>query len=107
MAVVQQKLVILISGERFALSEVRIITNQFAPEYGRTAGSVVNVITKSGTNTFHGSAFWFHNDNHLNTLSNTDKKAGFTTAPFRTENHFRGTLGGPVIMNKTFAFESL
>ena len=89
------------------ISEVRIITNQFAPEYGRAAGSVVNVITKSGTNSFHGSAFWFHNDNHLNTLSNTDKKAGFTAAPFRIENQFGGTFGGPIIKNKTFAFGSL
>ena len=76
------------------VSEVRIITNQFAPEYGRAAGSVVNVITKSGTNTFHGSAFWFHNNNHLNTLSNTDKSAGFKSAPYRVENQFGGSFGG-------------
>src|SRR5712691_5599870 len=89
------------------ISEVRIITSQFAPEYGRTAGSVVNVITKSGTNSYHGSAFWFHNDQHLNTLSNTDKKAGFLSAPFRIENQFGGTFGGKVIKDKTFVFGSL
>src|SRR3954447_13161587 len=89
------------------VSEVRIITNQFAPEYGRAAGSVVNVITKSGTNTFHGSAFWFHNNNHLNTLSNTDKSAGFRSAPYRVENQFGGSFGGPVIKDKTFVFGSL
>lgn len=89
------------------ISEVRIITNQFAPEYGRAAGSVVNVITKSGTNAFHGSAFWFHNNNHLNTLSNTDKSAGFTSAPFRIENQFGGTLGGALVKDKTFVFGSL
>jgi hypothetical protein len=43
------------------ISEVRVITNQFLPEYGRTAGSVMSVVTKSGGNTFHGSLFWFHN----------------------------------------------
>lgn len=89
------------------ISEVRIITNQFAPEYGRTAGSVVNVITKSGTNAFHGSAFWFHNDQHLNTLSNTDKSAGFQSAPFRIENQFGGSYGGRIIRDKTFVFGSL
>ncbi len=89
------------------VAEVRIITNQFAPEYGRAAGSVVNVITKSGTNSFHGSAFWFHNNNHLNTLSNTDKSAGFRSAPFRVENQFGGSFGGPVIKDKTFFFGSL
>ncbi len=89
------------------VAEVRIITNQFAPEYGRAAGSVVNVITKSGTNALHGSAFWFHNDNHFNTLSNTDKSAGFKSAPFRIENQFGGTFGGPVIKDRTFFFGSL
>src|SRR4051812_42446408 len=89
------------------VAEVRIITNQFAAEYGRAAGSVVNVITKSGTNGLHGSAFWFHNNNHLNTLSNTDKSAGFTSAPYRVENQFGGSFGGPVIKDKTFVFGSL
>jgi hypothetical protein len=89
------------------VAEVRIITNQFAAEYGRAAGSVVNVITKSGTNALHGSAFWFHNNNHLNTLSNTDKSAGFTSAPFRVENQFGGSLGGALIKDKTFVFGSL
>jgi hypothetical protein len=89
------------------IAEVRVLTNQFAAEYGRTAGSVVNVITKSGTNQFHGSAFWFHNNNQLNTLSNTDKRAGFREAPYRTENQFGGTVGGPVLKDRTFFFASL
>lgn len=80
------------------IQEVRLITNQFAPEYGRAAGSVVNVVTKSGTNTFHGSLFEFHNDNHLNARSNLDKAAGRIQAPFRLENQFGGTVGGPVIL---------
>ena len=42
------------------IQEIRLVTNQFAAEYGRAAGSVMNVLTKSGTNTFHGSAFVFH-----------------------------------------------
>jgi uncharacterized protein YbjQ (UPF0145 family) len=51
------------------VQEFRLITNQFQAEYGRAAGSVVNVVTKSGTNDFHGSAFWFHNDNALNSVA--------------------------------------
>ena len=43
------------------VQEIRLITNQFAAEYGRAAGSVMNVVTKSGTNAFHGSGFWFAN----------------------------------------------
>lgn len=49
------------------VAEFRLITNQFLPEYGRAAGSVVNIVTKSGTNSYHGTAFWMHNDNKLNT----------------------------------------
>ena len=45
------------------VQEARLITNQFAAEYGRSAGSVMNVITKSGTNVFHGSGFVFHQNN--------------------------------------------
>ena len=48
------------------VQEARLITNQFAAEYGRAAGSVMNVITKSGTNRFRGSAFVFHQNNELN-----------------------------------------
>ena len=64
------------------VQEVRLITNQFAAEYGRAAGSVLNVITKSGTNQFRGSAFLFHNDNSLNARSNLDKAAGRDAAPY-------------------------
>lgn len=89
------------------IGEVRIITNQFLPEYGRAAGSVVNVVTKSGTNEYHGSGFWFYNGNKLNSRSNLDKAAGFTAAPFRIEHQYGGTFGGPVIKDKTFFFGSL
>ncbi len=64
------------------VQEFRLITSQFQAEYGRAAGSVVNVVTKGGTNDFHGSAFWFHNDNALNSCSNLDKRAGLTDKRF-------------------------
>lgn len=89
------------------VQEVRLITNQFQAEYGRSAGSVVNAITKSGTNAFHGSAFEFYNGNHLNSLSNLNKAAGFTEAPFLIEHQFGGTVGGPIRKDKTFFFGSL
>lgn len=89
------------------VGEVRIITNQFLPEYGRAAGSVVNIVTKGGTNQFHGSGFWFYNGNKLNARSNLDKAAGFTAAPFRIEHQYGGTVGGPVIKDRTFFFGSV
>lgn len=88
------------------VAEFRLITNQFAPEHGKTSGSIVNIITKSGTNRFHGSAFVFHNDNHLNSRNNLDKLL-VESAPFRIENQFGGTLGGPIVPDKTFFFGSL
>jgi hypothetical protein len=91
------------------VAEVRFITNQFLAEFGRTAGSVMSVVTKSGVNSPHGSLFWFHNDNHLNALSNTDKliKPTPTGALFRIENQFGGTAGGRIIKDKTFFLVSL
>lgn len=90
------------------IQEVRLVTNQFSAEYGRNASAVFNAITRSGTNQFHGSGFWFHNDNALNACSNTQKAGanGFCNpnaaaefrrkAPFRIENQLGGTIGGPL-----------
>ncbi len=88
------------------IQEVRLITNQFAAEFGRAAGSIVNVATKSGTNMFRGSGFIFHNDEGFNSRSNLDKRAGRTEAPFREENQWGGTLGGPIFRDRTFFFGS-
>jgi outer membrane receptor protein involved in Fe transport len=90
------------------IQEVRLVTNQFSAEFGRNSSSVFNAITKSGTNHYHGSGFWFHNDNALNACSNLNKAAGFCTAPgsrpgftsekrpFRVENQLGATIGGPL-----------
>src|SRR5262245_50339362 len=104
------------------IQEVRLVTNQFTAEYGRAAGSVFNVVTKSGSNNFHGSGFLFHNDNRLNACSNLDESANpggacrtvvngvakgtRDGAPLRIENQFGGTLGGPIVKDKTFFFGS-
>lgn len=89
-----------------AIQEVRIVTNQFLPEFGRNSGSVINFIGKSGTNDFHGSAFWFHNNKKLNSCSNQEKASGNCNplstiparrvAPFRLENQIGFTFGGPL-----------
>ncbi len=91
-----------------AIQEVRLVTNQFSAEYGRNASAVFNAITRSGSNQYHGSGFWFHNDNALNACSNVQKAGvnGFCNpnataefrrkAPFRIENQLGGTIGGPL-----------
>src|SRR6266446_804641 len=54
-----------------AVQEYQVITNNFSAQYGRNQGAIVNIVTKSGSNTFHGSLFEFHRDNaHLNSLDN-------------------------------------
>ena len=91
-----------------AIQEVRLVTNQFSAEYGRNSSAVFNAIMRSGSNQYHGSAFWFHNDNALNACSNVQKAGanGFCNpnataefrrkAPFRIENQLGGTIGGPL-----------
>ena len=88
-----------------------IVTNNFGPEYGRNAGSVVNIITKDGSNAWHGSIFGYENNSYLNALSNTQKNTNQpgTSTPFtgppRSNNEFTGgTVGGPVVKNKVFSF---
>jgi hypothetical protein len=91
----------LIIPDLDSISEFRVLTDNFDAEYGNYSGGIVNVVTKSGTNQFHGSAFEF--------LRNTvlDAKNFFSTdgvEPYR-QNQFGGTLGGPVSKrNKLFFF---
>lgn len=87
-----------------------IVTNQFGPEYGRNAGSMVNIITKSGTNAYHGSIFGTENNSYLNAMTATQKNFATKvdgvsplTGPPRLNDEFTGfTLGGPVLKNKLF-----
>jgi len=83
-----------------------IVTNNFGPEYGRNAGSVVNVITKSGGNAWHGSIYGNENNSIINTLTSGQKNATPPlTKPPRANDEFTGfTIGGPWIKNKLFFF---
>src|SRR6185369_13886692 len=59
------------------VAEYQVITNNFSAQYGRNQGAVINIVTKGGTNTFHGSTFWYHQDNkQLNSLNNVEKRSG-------------------------------
>lgn len=88
-----------------------LITNQFGPEYGRNSGSVVNIITKSGGNSWHGSIFGTENNSILNSMTNfqknfdTDINGNPLTKPPRSNDEFAGfTIGGPWVKNKLFFF---
>ncbi|HYL86376.1 MAG TPA: carboxypeptidase regulatory-like domain-containing protein [Candidatus Angelobacter sp.] len=85
-----------------AIEEVKMVTNTINPEYGRNSGAIMNAVTKSGTNKFHGTAFDFYRDTFLNTKSFFQK-----TASVFHQNQYGGTIGGPILKNKTFFFFSL
>ena len=84
-----------------SVEEFRVITNTFDAEYGRNSGSVVNVITKSGTNAFHGDLFEYFRNTIL------DAQGYFnSTRPQWNQNQFGGTIGGPVKKDSSFFFVS-
>jgi len=90
------------------MQEFRIQTSTFAPEFGRTPGAQISIVTRSGSNTFHGSAFeflrndvfdannWFNGYNHETPLAKPEER----------QNDFGGTFGGPIVKNRTFFFFS-
>ena len=87
-----------------SLQEFRIQTSTFAPEFGRTPGAQVSVVTKSGTNSFHGAVFEYFRNDVL------DAKDWFANEGLKKnelrQNDFGGVLGGPIIKDKLFFFGS-
>jgi len=87
-----------------AIQEVSVSTNKYDASIGRTGGAVVDVITKSGTNAFHGSAFEFFRNKVLNTNPNWAFTGVSAPNPAFRQNQWGGSIGGPVIKDKTFFF---
>jgi Carboxypeptidase regulatory-like domain len=85
-----------------SVQEFRVLTNTFDAEYGRNSGSVVNVITKSGSNNWHGNIYEYFRNTIL------DAKNYFDTAgrPQWNQNQYGGTLGGPIKKDRSFFFVS-
>ena len=89
-----------------ATKEVSILTNAYSAEFGHGGGSVTNLIYKSGTNTFHGSAFDLLQNSSLDTANAADKLNN-ASKPISRENTFGFTLGGPIQKDKIFIFGSI
>jgi hypothetical protein len=85
-----------------AISEFSVLTSNYSAEYGRTSGGVINAITKSGTNQFHGGIFEFLRNSALDARNFFD---GTSVPPFK-RNQFGGFAGGPIKKDKTFLFGS-
>jgi outer membrane receptor protein involved in Fe transport len=84
-----------------AIAEVNVMTGQYTAELGRTSGGVVNIITKSGTDEFHGSVYEFLRNDDLDAK---DYFALSGTKPPLKQNQFGGSFGGPIRKSKTFFF---
>ena len=108
-------------GNQDAIEQLQVITNDYSAQYGRNAGAVENYITKSGTNSFHGSAFDLYQGQFISSLTNSEKNPLFgycppgvasstgCAAPFLpryVENRAGATVGGPIFRDKLFFFYS-
>lgn len=90
---------------RDAYSQVTVLGGDYSAEFGRAGGAVVNVITRSGTNEFHGSAYDIIQNSAFDALTPGQKsQSGLTEVPQFSQNTFGGSLGGPIIKNKLFFF---
>jgi hypothetical protein len=88
-----------------SVGEFRVITSNFSAEYGRASGGIVNVSTKGGTNSFHGSVFEFYRGAGLS--SNTyDNNANGISKPNFVRNQFGYAIGGPIVKDKLFFFSN-
>ena len=87
-----------------AMQEFRIQTSSYAPEFGRTPGAQISIVTKSGTNRFHGTAFDYVRNDIFDARNYFDVPP-LPKPPLR-QNDFGGTLGGPILKDKTFFFFS-
>jgi hypothetical protein len=84
------------------VQELRVSVNNYSAEYGRNSSVLVNVLTKGGTNDFHGTIGWFHTNNRLQARTFTQ-----TRVPVFRRNEANWSFGGPIIKNKTHFFGSM
>lgn len=89
-----------------AIQEFKLLTSQFDAEYGNTSGSVVNAVSKQGTNAFRGSLFGFYQDQDLAAMDYFAKSKGLSEAPTK-QSQFGGSIGGPMLKDKAHFFFAL
>ncbi len=83
--------------------EFRVITNNFDAEFGRNTGAIIDVVTRGGTNNYHGTAYWFGRYNALGARDFFNQKANGPQDPY-VRNDFGASLGGPLWKDRTFFF---
>lgn len=88
-----------------SIAEFKVLRSNYLPENGRSSGGIINVVTRSGTNDFHGSAYEFFRNDVMAANNFFNNRAGISRPPLRW-NDFGFTIGGPVVKSKTFFFYS-
>jgi hypothetical protein len=88
---------------RDGYNQVAVLSSDYSAEFGRAGGAVVNIVTRSGSNEFHGSAYDVINNSAFNSLTASQRADG-TGKPVVTENTFGFSLGGPIVKDKLFFF---
>lgn len=86
-----------------AVEEFKIQTSQYKAEYGRSSGGVLSVVTKTGTNDFHGSAYEYARRDELNSKTKSEKDAGIDKSPYKRDQ-YGGTFGGPILRDRIHFF---
>jgi Carboxypeptidase regulatory-like domain/TonB-dependent Receptor Plug Domain len=89
-----------------AVQEFQLLTSQFDAEYGLASGGIVNSVSKQGTNTYHGSAFFFYQDEKLSAIEYFARREGLDKAQTK-QRQWGGTIGGPIVRDKAHYFFSL
>jgi hypothetical protein len=94
-----------------SVQEFQVLTNQYDAEFGRTAGAIVNAITKQGTNVLHGSLFDSYTDDHVTAMdffvAQSQGSANSIQKPHTAQKDYGGTIGGPIKKDKAHFFYSL
>ena len=90
-----------------AIREFSVLTNNYSAEYQSAAGAIVSAVTKSGTNKLHGSGFWTLRNDNLDAAKWEDSARGSGVKGEFKQNQFGGSLGGPVLQDKTFVPEDV
>ena len=94
----------LITVPNDAVDSFTLLENQFNSEFGHSSGGQFNTTIKTGTNSFHGSAYEYFRNRNLDAVDNTYALQGLTKNPRFDSNRYGGTIGGPIVRNKLFFF---
>jgi outer membrane receptor protein involved in Fe transport len=87
-----------------SIQEFQVLTDNYGAEFGQAAGGIVNAVTKSGTNSWHGDLFYYLRYPALNALDPVNRLSGIDTQAIHQQQQFGGSFGGPVVKDKLFFF---